>query len=306
MRYSKQLTIFEGPDGAGKTTAAKAFAAQTGARYVHFPALPQVKRGLARLYVEAMLPAVLGYQDVVLDRCWLSELPYGVVFREGWSRLTTADTRMLERLALRCAAAVVLCLPPLETVVTNYRRRRGQELLRDESQVMDVYDIYCGQDTCLPLTSYNFEVDDLQQVMAELQRYRTRAHPLDVKTAGDWSGRCLIVGESFAAHKDHDPWYQWPFASFSDTGCSRWLTDQLEVAKISERELLWVNADQDLSFAYNLPCKVVALGAKAQAELYRLKIAADYCPHPQHHKRFSADKPYHLITRILELCNGRR
>jgi polyphosphate kinase 2 (PPK2 family) len=111
MIDSKVLTIFEGPDGSGKTTAAREYAEQTGARYVHFPALPRVKHGLGRMYVEAMLPALLGYHDVVFDRCWLSETPYGEAFREGQDRLTQADRRMLERLALRCGAVVVKCLP---------------------------------------------------------------------------------------------------------------------------------------------------------------------------------------------------
>ena len=42
MTLSRELTIFEGPDGAGKTTLAKAYAELTGARYVHFGPLPRV------------------------------------------------------------------------------------------------------------------------------------------------------------------------------------------------------------------------------------------------------------------------
>ena len=67
MRQCRRLTIFEGPDGSGKSTAAQAYAEATKAKYVHFPALPQVDKSLGRIYVEAMLPALLGYQDVVFD-----------------------------------------------------------------------------------------------------------------------------------------------------------------------------------------------------------------------------------------------
>ena len=80
---SAKLTIFEGPDGGGKTTAAEKYAKETGAQYVHFGPLPHVKDSLARVYVEAMMPAILGLQDVVFDRSWLSEIPYGTAFRGG-------------------------------------------------------------------------------------------------------------------------------------------------------------------------------------------------------------------------------
>ena len=91
MKTSKKLTIFEGCDGSGKTTAAREFAEQTGAKYVHFHNLPRIKKGLGRMYVEAMLPALLGYQEVVFDRSWLSETPYGEAFREGRDAGTVGD-----------------------------------------------------------------------------------------------------------------------------------------------------------------------------------------------------------------------
>src|SRR5882757_4772670 len=108
MKTCGSLTIFEGPDGSGKTTAAKAFAAEMGARYVHLPQFKRVTTGLPRMYLEAMLPALLGYQDVVMDRCWLSEVPYGRVFRDGADRVGEISRHMLERVALRAGALVVL------------------------------------------------------------------------------------------------------------------------------------------------------------------------------------------------------
>ena len=82
---SKKLTIFEGVDGSGKTVAAKRYADEICARYIHFGPFTRVTDGLARMYAEAMLLAVIGYQNVVFDRSWLSEGPYGLVMRGGRS-----------------------------------------------------------------------------------------------------------------------------------------------------------------------------------------------------------------------------
>jgi hypothetical protein len=297
MSFSKKVTIFEGPDGSGKTTTAKVYAQTTGARYVHCGPEPQVSRGLARLYAETMMPAVLGYQDVVLDRCWLSEMPYGQAYREGRDRLTQADRRMLERLAYRCGAAVVLCLPKWDVVKANFMSRKHLEMLKDDTQLRRVYDLYKSQGTSLPLIPFDYETHPMEMLHQQLAQARNPCHSLERASAGNWDGGVVLVGASFGDHKDQDPWYQWPFASFSDEGCSRWLTNQLDQAGLPEETLLWVNADQDLSFLHELKWspKVVALGDEAQAALYREKIEAVTVKHPQYWKRFEAGKPYPLI-----------
>ena len=245
---SASLTIFEGPDGSGKSTAAKAYAELTGAKYVHFPALPRVSRGLARMYVEAMLPALLGYQSVVFDRCWLSELPYGVAFREGYDRMTRADRRMLERLSMRCGGVVVKCLPPFDDVKRTYLSRKHMEMLDNDQQLKTVYDLYVKQNTDLPVYDYDYTMNPAGIKPDDLTGLRMILHPTGMASAGNLSPRSIVlVGDSFAERKDNDPFYQWPFASFSNEGCSRWLTDQLDIIDVRENELFWINADQDLS-----------------------------------------------------------
>src|SRR4051812_18522188 len=120
--HSKRLVILEGPDGAGKTTLAEQLG-RRGWLVVHLGPFLQVDDDLARLYVEAMMPAILGHADVVLDRCWLSEIPYGLVMRDGDDRLGW-QRRLLERLALRCRATVIRCLPPREIAKSWWTARR--------------------------------------------------------------------------------------------------------------------------------------------------------------------------------------
>ena len=301
-QVSRKLTIFEGPDGGGKSTAAQAYAKATGARYVHFASLPRVSCSLGRMYVEAMLPALLGYQDVVFDRCWLSELPYGVAFREGRDRLTPASRRMLERLAMRCGAVVVRCQPEWETVRANFMGRKQIEMLDNDSQLKTVYDLYAEQVTDLPELVYDYTEDDIfsaPRMVNMVEGRRFKLHPLGTSTAGNWDGKYVLVGETFAEREDCDAFYQWPFGSFSNEGCSQWLTDKTDLADVGEDNLLWVNADQDVSFLHDLqPEKIIALGDLAYERLYKLKIQAIAAPHPQSWKRLNNGQRYPLLDLI--------
>lgn len=300
----KQVTIFEGPDGGGKSTLAQRFAAETKARYVHFHNLPDVGEDLPRFYVEAMLPALLGYQDVVLDRCWLSEKPYGDAYRSGNLRFGQATSRMLDRLAMRCGAAVVLCLPDLTTCLKHFNSRRGVEMLDDEAQLTRVYHTYSEETlTHLPIYVHNYQLE--QNPLWEsalLKRIRTPPHPVHVHTAGNLDARVVLVGEAFGNHKACDPLYQWPFASFSGQGCARWLTETLEFADIREDELMWMNADQlNKHTTFGLEQSVIALGSEAGKALSRYDHDHLLVEHPQFWKRFRAADPYRLIGIIKEL-----
>jgi thymidylate kinase len=303
---SRKLTIFEGPDGAGKSTAAQEFALKTGAKYVHFGPLNLVDKGLGRMYIEAMLPALLGYQDVVFDRCWLSEIPYGEAFRGGKNRLPHSYVRMLERVAMRCQTVVVLCQPSWETVVGNYKNRKGLEMLENEDQLQLVYDLYLETRTSLPWVRYDYTTHpNFDPVALAMNRLRSEAHPLTVASAGTLHPEVIIVGESAAERKEHDNWHQYPFVSFSHQGCSAWLTDQIEAAGVPEDKILWANADQDLTFLTDsryIGKKFITLGSEAYQKLqagYALKSRR--VPHPQSWKRFNHNEPYPLIEHLRSL-----
>ena len=307
--FSKPITIFEGPDGAGKSTAAKWFAEKTGARYVHLGAFPGVSDGLPRLYVEAMLPALQGYQAVVLDRSWLSEPIYGAAFRDGRTRIDRINRRLLERVAMRSRAQVVRCLPPWEIVRENYEHNKDNEMLSSTAQLKVVYDDYVKlpADTDLPIIDYDYSTSPRPDEVIEAQRLLHIFHPADLVSAGNLSAPVLLVGEELAAIKNQDTLYQWPFASFSGLGCSRWLTEKLDRAGISEKHLLWVNADQDLLRLYPANKRVVTLGVVARETLSKLRDAMPSVihsvPHPQHWRRFHASDTYPLpafLRKLLE------
>jgi hypothetical protein len=283
MKTCKQVTIFEGPDGGGKSYAAKRYAEKTKALYVHLGPFPAVKNNqLGRLYAEAMLPALQGYQDVVLDRCWLSEQPYGAAYREGKFRLDRVQERMLARLAWRCGGLVIVCLPGFDVCVGNWAARRNEELLKNERQLRMVYDWYDslmedgGADLNGVVYDYKSRAEDGLYYDMEWPGLRPPCHPLHIRSAGNWKASIAIVGESFGPVKEADSLYQWPFGSMNG-GASRWVTKSLHDAGIEEGSLLWLNADQigadDESLRQHLRERdVIALGNNAGMALSMVGI----------------------------------
>lgn len=315
---SRRIFLLEGVDCSGKSSAAARLAKHLrseGRRVVTFHHGPhlQVKKGLARLYVESALPALLGHADVILDRCWLSELPYGVSYR-GTDRLGTAQRRMLERIFMRGETVVIYCDPGWARVSEAYLARKGEEYVDSLQQLEVIYNLYRTelQHTSLPVLRYDYTVNDVVEQVKALETLRpalaTEAH-VHPETAGSARAQVLIVGEGYAKLTDADPLYQKPFCAFSGAGCSLWLTEHLEEYGISERHLGWVNADQlDVTSLsqFQRVTHVVALGAIAGARCREVLAgesspALHELPHPQAWKRFHHHEPYALGPLLKEL-----
>lgn len=317
MRHCKPVYIFEGPDGSGKSTAAAVFAEKIGARLVHSGVFPKVTTGLARLYVEAMLPALLGYQAVVMDRCWMSESIYGSAFRGGANRLTWADELMLYRIAARCGGLVIGCLPPKELVTKTFLGRKGDEYLDRVEQLHAVYDGYVDSlelvrlAKLLPVVDYVYTVEpDIMNFMQSLVERDMElewptVHHLGVQSIGNSNSKVCLVGEKFGDHKNDDPLIQFPFVSFANQGCSRWLSETLWEADLGS-DFLWVNSDIDWeTFKSWLQdtgdrsgTRFIALGLEASRQLELAGLEHELVLHPQHHKRFGKGEPYALVEAI--------
>lgn len=303
MTTCRRVTIFEGPDGSGKTTAALAFAKETGARYVHCGPFPRVtSKGLGRMYIEAMMPALLGLHDVVMDRCWMSEPIYGRVFRDGKDRLGSAGRRILSRIALRCDARVVLCLPDYDTCLINWRHRHveGGEYLEREAQLKAVWEQYIGAGEQrwlinLPIFGYDYTRGELR--IDAIRSSLNDAHDVNAQTAGSRVAKVLLVGDDVSDHTDYDSLLQFPFCGLNPRGCSRWLTDQLSKAGIHERELFWTNARapgvQQVveEFLENTEgVGPVALGTAVEQQLAaRGIIASHVVPHPRRWRMYKSN-----------------
>lgn len=297
----KTVTIFEGPDGSGKTTAAMAYVNKIGGRYVHCGPFPSVRTGLPRLYVEVMLPALLGYDHVVMDRSWLSEPIYGRAFRGGQNRVRVPEQRMLERVAWRCSPVVVNCEVDLATATKAFKSRLNQEMLDTTAQLAEVHAAYEDLKTSLNMVSFDYRHDSPDDLDASLLMMRPRK--ARGEAFGNPSAKVLLVGERFSNHQNDDPLLQAPFVSFSSVGCSRWLATLLEAAGIGEDRLMWTNADSLMAFNEEspLPQHIIALGTVAHDELSKLNLEHAYFAHPQGWKRFHAREPYPFIEYLKEL-----
>lgn len=313
---SCSVVIFEGPDGSGKTTLARAFADEMNMRYVHLGPLKNVSyRALARMYVEAMLPAIHGYQGVVMDRSWLSEPIYGKVFRGGKDRITPARARMLDRIALRCGAVVVRCDPGFNTCRQNFDSRRGAEMLNSNVELQEVWSLYrtLQMTTDLPVYTFDYTTQNAAEFIVSLAATIAgiKRAGADWQVAGNIAAPRVIVGDSYSNHNDTDLLQQFPFVDFSAQGCSLWLAQKFELSAypIDEAGLAWINADELLRLQklhvspqdiFPNAIEFLALGQVASSVLHKLGLAHPTFTHPQYWKRFHGRTPYDLTEYLKD------
>lgn len=118
-------------------------------------------------------------------------------------------------------------------------------------------------------------------------------------------GNVLILGEQ-ASDPSNAPEQQ-PFCS--SKGCSGWLNNLLEEAKIPEDHLFWLNVNNNDGTKIDLhpyihslkPRAVIALGSVAATRCIDQQIEYEKFYHPQYWKRFHYNEPYVLIDRLREL-----
>src|SRR5574337_753330 len=191
------------------------------------------------------------------------------------------------------------------------RQRAGLELLDQEAQLRPVHDAYQQLQTALPLLAYNHQVADRGSLVDRLLAEPSRSAPHPVAdTAGSLDAELLLVGEGYGPRKNDDPLLRWPFGSFSQVGCSAWLTEQLLRSGVGEERLLWANTEAAEAALRHAPRlrHAIALGREAAACLRaapnRGGVVIHELPHPQFHKRFHAKEPYPLLDLLKELADG--
>lgn len=297
------IIILEGPDGAGKSVLAETLKIRlTKERWTvvshHHGPYPDLKDPslyyLASLRRRAHL--ALARHAVILDRSWLSEPVYGQALRGGIDRVGIASRRMLERVALKCGALVVLCYPPFTTCATNWAARKGLELVKHEHTIRLIYDLYAPAvlrfRTCLPMALYDYtgERGQLDAIMANVEALRGQVAP--VPGIGLWKPYAtLLVGDKVSRYG----WPDLPFVSFKRGGCSAWLAERLETWGVGEQWLYWLNAHEQSPECLGwpeAPKKIVTLGQVAARWAERGGLSYTAVTHPQAHKRFHHNEEY--------------
>lgn len=286
------LIILEGPDGAGKTTLARALQERYTLGYHHEGPPPRDEPVL--WYYGRVLDSFRG-QNVVLDRLALGERVYGPVYR-GVDELGDEGWALFERLTCAVAATQVLCLPPIDAVIRTWRHAGRDEMYRadGEEKLIRSYKRYgfLGH-------TQNFVYDytragELERLTAQLAR--RNAIPLPRGYLGSPQAKVLLVGDQVG---DLTKGVDLPF--FTTQGSAAYLNRALKLAEFQEGDTAFVNAYDAVGRenAIDPRFKIVALGDKAATVCRRQGLDFIQVAHPQYRKRF-------LYARIHEYADDLR
>lgn len=312
-----QVIILEGPDGGGKSTLAgqlaAAFEKNGPVHVVHHGPYPGMSgEDLMGFYLASMALAAEN-RTVIMDRSWISEPIYGKVYRNAESRLKTWQVRMLERVALGYNGVVVKCLPPGGACLSNYAARKGVEMLDNEDQLAQVYMEYAAMQSTLAVLDFDYTQ---QHCYGQLLNDLGRCHDLNkgpgIGMFSPWS--VVLLGDTVNPNEavkgfDRDL----PFVTIGASGCSYWLTEQLEEFGIREDQLYWANVTRSdgapLSYHWLLDLKpkaVIAMGHRAARWCNSFGIDFESTNHPQFIKRFLSSKPERtqIVDAIATVIGG--
>lgn len=131
------IVLLEGPDGGGKTRLAEYLHDTLGFDVVHHGAETGVSEHAVELYHMSMTAV----EDVVLDRCWISDLIYHE-YRDGGCNISDDQRAFLEGVAREGGAVLVYCVPPLNDCVSHWRATREEQFLRKRDELFAVHRKY--------------------------------------------------------------------------------------------------------------------------------------------------------------------
>jgi hypothetical protein len=320
------LVLLEGPDGGGKTTLAKQLTEYT---YVHNGPPPRGAspaetfwwqlQSLMAPHKQQNISASAWYNgpvtNWVVDRSWPSDQIYHR-FTGRPNVFHPYAQRMFERYMFANEGVVVLCLPSFATAYRTWsvRAEQGLELIKDEHDFATMYYFYksWARTTSLPVVIYDYERNDVEWLRSALSFHRQHI-PRDNKALGIVYGnpaaKILIVGEQYNVKARP----QGPHIPFVGTGRNGfWLSQQLELMGLTERDLAWVNACQpdgsttkraDVLRAMPGLRVAVALGSIAGEWVRNSTFIKHWInvPHPAYWARFRAYKPWPLLEHRMYL-----
>lgn len=150
------IIIIEGPDGSGKTTLAEKLSKQTGYPVVHhsYPKTDEEKRMMLSYYLDTIETG----KNMIIDRCWYSEMVYGEAIR-GSSAISFPEMYLLETKLAKHGALIIHCTDKPKTL---WRRatKRGEDYVVDYEtfeRICTGFDVLMSVPHLVPVVKYDYE-----------------------------------------------------------------------------------------------------------------------------------------------------
>ncbi len=161
------LTIFEGPDCSGKTTTIDKLIKLNKLKfseyevYHHGPYLGDTKEELVNRYIKPLKND--NGKEIFYDRSWVSEIIYGKIIR-GISRFSKTDILNIENSIYNLHPTMVLCMPPIETIIKTYENRIDTEYVKKEKQIIKIYNDYSLiiNNPRIPIVEYDYTKNTIE------------------------------------------------------------------------------------------------------------------------------------------------
>ena len=156
MEVSRMIIILEGPDGAGKTTLATQLSLMTKYKVVHY-SYPKNQEEADRMYIN-YISDLKKAGNIIIDRCWYSDMTYGPVMRGG-ATITYPEMFDLERIVARKGGMIIYCTDS-KAALWQRVSRRGDDYVKSKEQFDAIWDNYEKLFSCphmIPVMRYSFE-----------------------------------------------------------------------------------------------------------------------------------------------------
>jgi thymidylate kinase len=135
------IFVFEGPDGAGKTSLSEEMQKMLGGRYIHLTYRWKTKMNLYHYSAIRVAAHLAQNQPVIIDRWWPSEIVYADAYRGG-SKFAKYYL-LLEHVANKMGVVFVMCLPEdRDRYLHHYDALKGKRTEMYDKGLERVYDGY--------------------------------------------------------------------------------------------------------------------------------------------------------------------
>jgi hypothetical protein len=297
--------ILEGPDGAGKSTLARAFK-QLDYAVVPFGVPPlefqKDEESIFRFFFNELYKQTTeGPDNVVFDRLHLSDRAYAFHMRDG-TPMTERNELIIERYIEAIDGQIVICLPPRRTCFQNWlaKGKVGDEYVKDANIWNYVYEHY--SDLLFNIKrNQSFMWYDYTRRNAysfALALKHAQGHPLGPGMVGSQRPRFLFVGERANGLPDL------PF--MTPTNSSGWLFDVLDDAGFKEQDMAFINTfktdgsswySHEFMEGFNFDNTTVITLGKIAHEAWG-ELPHEQLEHPQYMKRFKNGERHEYVKRL--------